>query len=1011
MAEIAGLVIGVVGVAGVIGAFKDTIDLFNDFMSSREFGRDYEILDTKVDIERAILLQWAENVKLLKSDYDRRLDDDVVRRAVAGILGCIKFLMGDEAQLRTRYGLKEDVEQRRGNETNSAAVISGPRMAKFIREFEAMKLRSKMLDKTTTFSKKVRWVIRDKEKFEELVRELAHFTTKLMQIVPVFASQEAAQHASDRDVTAIGTLRELKLILDASVGRRRLIADSTREHIIHICQEQILRLLWFRTIDLRKESVSPAHCRTFNWVLEPSEQTLPWDDITKWLSYDSGIYWVSGKAGSGKSTLMKYLFQHKKTATLLSKWAGGMPYHMYHFFFWNMGTYEQKSQEGLSRALLHQILSDHPSLIKEALPNMWEQLYNSDGEVCLPLAPEIRYAFQVLANKTSQIGKFCLFIDGLDEFIGNYRDGIAFIKELSEHSHIKILVSSRPIPDCVASFERLPSLQLHHLTHGDIKAYVEDVIGKHRYMEGLMARHPDESSKIMEYLVTKSSGVFLWVILACRSLLSGFADYDKIHELRQRVDELPPELEDMFQHMMNKINKRHREQGSRMLKICYTNTQARDKNEVGNLSSLGLALMDDDYKSIEQISTLSAEQKHRLCEELEGRLRSRTGGLLETYWSLKSSCTQYCFCGAKGKEDHDGKIDGRVEFMHRTVLEFLSNERAWDLECLQPPSGLQVGTELSLISLYSAIASLPGGDPQAIRFLRDGFQWGAQADLEDPNGGKNIFYVIRPFINHLSSNYSLENDMIPRIVLAAARPLDANRISLLLAAEAGAVNFVRGHLFSQHDSSLTPNPEQLSQLLYHSVSPLLIKGNISAWRWKNVGLGNVSKEMVSLLLAHGADPNLQVSDRKYPATSWSYWLSSVEGKSLEGEERLHVAEVTEIFVQHGARLSNDFCRWVRLLLPRKPFPSGQNAISRLHELVSKFEHEQELKTPIDSPHVVQATDEEKICEQESRYEGGTSELTTGLRSRPQCNVRDLKRKQGSEISLDEGCKRTRIGHF
>ncbi|KAI1101378.1 prion-inhibition and propagation, helo domain-containing protein [Jackrogersella minutella] len=130
-------------------------------------------------------MQWAEHVRLLQSDYDPRLDDEVTQRAVARILGCIRFLLGNEAQLRSRYGLKEGKDQRRDHKTNRTDVISGHRMAKFVEDFETMKLRSNILDKTTSFTKKARWVICDKAKFEELVRELAHFTTKLTQLVPV----------------------------------------------------------------------------------------------------------------------------------------------------------------------------------------------------------------------------------------------------------------------------------------------------------------------------------------------------------------------------------------------------------------------------------------------------------------------------------------------------------------------------------------------------------------------------------------------------------------------------------------------------------------------------------------------------------------------------------------------------------------------------------------------------------------------------------------------------------
>ncbi|KAJ4237812.1 hypothetical protein NW760_003248 [Fusarium oxysporum] len=56
MAEVAGLALGAVGVVGLIGAFKDTIDLFGLLAESRDLGRDYEILRIKLDIQKTLLL-------------------------------------------------------------------------------------------------------------------------------------------------------------------------------------------------------------------------------------------------------------------------------------------------------------------------------------------------------------------------------------------------------------------------------------------------------------------------------------------------------------------------------------------------------------------------------------------------------------------------------------------------------------------------------------------------------------------------------------------------------------------------------------------------------------------------------------------------------------------------------------------------------------------------------------------------------------------------------------------
>ena len=157
-------------------------------------------------------------------------------------------------------------------------------------------------------------------------------------------------------------------------------------------------------------------------------------------------------------------------------------------------------------------------------------------EVELPSAAETRQAFRVLAASSTRLGKLCLFIEGLDEFEGDYRGVITFLRDLTKSPNIKAIVSSRPIPECVSAFGGACSrLQLHELTRRDMETYV------------------------------------------CRSLLSGFDRVDRVAELRRLVDDLPPELKDAFRHMFQRVDKRRRRQCARLLRICHAAMQGGDK--------------------------------------------------------------------------------------------------------------------------------------------------------------------------------------------------------------------------------------------------------------------------------------------------------------------------------------------------------------------------------------------------------------------------------------------------
>lgn len=119
-------------------------------------------------------------------------------------------------------------------------------------------------------------------------------------------------------------------------------------------EHEFLRSLHFPAIESRHQSIPAAHANTYSWIFprylavdgasaghellpqfinqEPqlSGQEISEDSRCKalasarfgeWLQYHNGIFWVEGKAGSGKSTLMKFISGHDMTSKLLLSWA------------------------------------------------------------------------------------------------------------------------------------------------------------------------------------------------------------------------------------------------------------------------------------------------------------------------------------------------------------------------------------------------------------------------------------------------------------------------------------------------------------------------------------------------------------------------------------------------------------------------------------------------------------------------------------------------------------------
>jgi hypothetical protein len=90
MAEIAGLILRATALAGI---FTNYISLISYISAYRSIKDDYEVLDTKLDVEKTLFLQWVERVQLLQPDYNRRLDDPGTCQTIIKVLTSLRSVL------------------------------------------------------------------------------------------------------------------------------------------------------------------------------------------------------------------------------------------------------------------------------------------------------------------------------------------------------------------------------------------------------------------------------------------------------------------------------------------------------------------------------------------------------------------------------------------------------------------------------------------------------------------------------------------------------------------------------------------------------------------------------------------------------------------------------------------------------------------------------------------------------------------------------------------------------
>ena len=240
---------------------------------------------------------------------------------------------------------------------------------------------------------------------------------------------------------------------------------------------KILSSLRFTYITARESAIKKTHKATFEWIFrEDDVEGRPLLKFRTWLQEGRRIYWIAGKAGWGKSTLMKFLCHHHRTFEALNVWADKQRLITAKYFFWNAGTDMQNSLLGLMQTLFYHILCQCPHIVETVRPSRCA--VDSRFEASEPWTlHELIESFDNLAALDLP-DKFCFFIDGLDEYNGEEIDVVEVLRSLASSPAVKLCVSSRPWNAFEKAFGNQKShmLLLQELTRNDIRCYTTETL-------------------------------------------------------------------------------------------------------------------------------------------------------------------------------------------------------------------------------------------------------------------------------------------------------------------------------------------------------------------------------------------------------------------------------------------------------------------------------------------------------------------------------------------------------
>ena len=495
---------------------------------------------------------------------------------------------------------------------------------------------------------------------------------------------------------------------DLNATPRTLDAQSSQDQSKSVYE--ILESLQYASMKSREAELRDdyqAYPDTFEWLYDGCPNAS-WPSLSTWLTEGEQLYLISGKPGSGKSTvssarillakteahmskLVSFLIHHAKFLPFLRPWAANSKLLTPAFFFWRAGDRYQHSLGGLVRSLLHQLVSTHPPFAKYLVDLAGNVPRWTDRNLLQCLR-------QICQHLLIEKVKVCFVVDGLDECSGDVDSEQALmdlISYLARTTNTKVIISSRPEQYFEDTFSQYRRLCLHELTFGDINNYVRLRLLAQPRTSHLFRIDWSGSTALIEDICQKADGVFLWVRLAVQNIVKGLRNGDTLGLLRNRVEMLDPTLDGLIPQLLKRVDTVYRPLAASYLRFATAMKQTVRWDSKLSLSDFIFAYHPDLALNILSIFDSDAvdsghaqsvlEKMLQICKEL----RTRSAYLLEI---TSPGCPQTCPCARLHIEQDATSFACRVDCcdfkfacvhffehveigpIHRSILDYLQND-------------------------------------------------------------------------------------------------------------------------------------------------------------------------------------------------------------------------------------------------------------------------------------------------------------------------------------------------
>lgn len=259
---------------------------------------------------------------------------------------------------------------------------------------------------------------------------------------------------------------------------------------------------------------------------------------------------------------MKHLASVQKTLDHLpkakKKWT-----RLNFYFDFRAGGDTSNTIEGMWRSLASQLAEKLPEArqyLKDVATHSEIARYSPED-----LKKMIRNLFEITDTPV------LAFIDGLDEYTGNSSELARSLITLKDDTGMKICLASRPESSFISLFKDYPTLRMQDYNASSIRAHMNEAIElrRHRFRSTF-------PSPLKIKIVKDARGVILWARFAIDHLIDGCDEGLTDQELEKRLNDLPKEIEELYQRILDKLPSPSRSEAALILHLVIESPPETD---------------------------------------------------------------------------------------------------------------------------------------------------------------------------------------------------------------------------------------------------------------------------------------------------------------------------------------------------------------------------------------------------------------------------------------------------